>query len=473
MTRTRTILVVAAALLLGGCGTTTVQGSAELRPVDLTTVAGLPLTDGATGLRDGAPAADIEVEGDSDDEVDRIAKAAIADLQAFWDAKFPEQFHKGFKHLDRLVSWDASNLRAGGPLFCDEPTTGVANAGYCHANNEMGWDRTDLMGGFNEQFGPLAVVTVLAHEYGHAVQYQTGADMRSMPVIVAEQQADCYAGLFMREVAAGNSEHFTMNTSDGLGDVLSAMVSTRDNPNDDYFAGSEHGSAFERVTAFQLGFAGDPQRCAEIDADDVDARRGNLPLNVLMSGDQGDLPITAESMGLMADSLEQFFALDAPPQVSYTGLDVGCADATAPVTYCRDKNTVGVDLPSLVKASTPARTQRDMPTEIIGDFTGFGLFASRYALAAQAAQGLTTEGPSAALRTACLVGAWTGALANQSVGEVKLSPGDLDEAISALLADTLISGDINGESVQSGFARVEAFRTGMMSGTAMCEQAYR
>lgn len=473
MIRSRALLVIAAALVLGGCGATTIQGNAAMAPVDLTTVAGLPLTHGPSGMREGAPPADIAVEGDSDDEVDRIAKSAIADLQTFWDKKFPEQFHKSFKHLDRLISWDASDQRARGPAFCGESTTGIANAGYCHDDNELGWDRRNLMGGLNDRFGPLAVATVLAHEYGHAVQYQTGADVPSMPAIVAEQQADCYAGVFMREVAAGNAEHFTMNTSDGLGTVLSAMVSTRDNPSNGYFAGSEHGSAFERVTAFQLGFAGDPQRCAAINADDVDSRRGNLPLNVLMAGDHGDMPITQESLGLMAKSLGTFFELPEAPQVSYSGVDVGCAEKTSPVTYCPAGNTIGVDLPRLVEESTPERARRDLPTEIVGDFTGFGMFASRFALAAQSAQGLPIDGPSAALRTTCLVGAWTGAVANQPDGSVQLSPGDLDEAISALLDDGLMAGDVNGDSVDSGFARVEAFRTGMLGGSALCAQSYR
>ncbi|WP_024796604.1 neutral zinc metallopeptidase [Tomitella biformata] len=467
-------VVVLGGVLASGCGVTTVQGTAALQPIDLTMVAGLPLSDGPSGLRPGTVPAGVEVDNDSGDEIDVIAKDAIGDLQTFWDERFPAEFHKRFKHLDRIVSWDAADTTGStAPSFCGFDPTGIANAGYCHDDNEMGWDRGILMSGLDEKFGPLAIVTVLAHEYGHAVQYQTGADVNAMPVIVAEQQADCYAGVFMREVAEGNSEHFTMNTSDGLGNVLSAMVSTRDDPSDDYFSGSEHGSAFERVTAFQLGFGGDAQRCAAIDPDDVDSRRANLPLNVLMAGEAGDLPVTAESLALIVDSLESTFNPADPPLVTYAGVDVGCEQQTEPVTYCPETNSIGVDLPGLVAASTPEKSTRDLPADIVGDFTAFGLLASRYALAVQADQGLPLDGLAAALRSACLTGAWTGTVASNVDGPVRLSPGDLDEAISSLLSNGLMASDVQGQTVLSGFTRVEAFRTGLVSGPDMCAQAYR
>lgn len=463
---------VAGAALLGGCAATTIQGAATVRPIDLTMVAGLPLTDGPSGLRPNTRPADVHVDGAGRDEVDGIARDAVGDLQTFWDATFPVQFHKRFKPVDRFVSWDA-DAAGRGPEFCDIDTSGVVNAGYCVDANEMGWDRGVLMAGLNEQFGPLAIVTILAHEYGHAVQQQTGADVDAMPAIVIEQQADCYAGLFMREVAAGGSEHFTMNTSDGLGNVLSAMVSTRDDPSLDYFTGSEHGSAFERVTAFQLGFNGDPGRCAAIDPDDVDRRRANLPLNVLMAGEAGDLPVTTQSLDMIVRSLESTFHPADPPAVSYTGVDVGCVESTEPVTYCPETNRIGVDLPGLIVESTPARTARDLPTDIVGDFTAFGLLASRYALAVQNDQGLALDGLPAALRSACLTGAWTATVAANEQGQVRLSPGDLDEAISSLLANGLMASDARGQTVLSGFARVEAFRTGLVSGAETCAQTYR
>lgn len=50
-------------------------------------------------------------------------------------------------------------------------------------------------------------------------------------------------------------------------------------------------------------------------------------------------------------------------------------------------------------------------------------------------------------------------------------PGDLDEAVSGLLTDGLAASDVNGETVPSGFSRVDAFRTGVLGGEQACEDA--
>lgn len=47
-------------------------------------------------------------------------------------------------------------------------------------------------------YGDMAITMVLAHEYGHAVQKQAQLVGRSTPVLVAEQQADCLSGAYMR-----------------------------------------------------------------------------------------------------------------------------------------------------------------------------------------------------------------------------------------------------------------------------------
>ena len=51
---------------------------------------------------------------------------------------------------------------------------------------------------------------------------------------------------------------------------------------------------------------------------------------------------------------------------------------------------------------------------------------------------------------------------------VALSAGDLDEAVSGLLTNGLAAGDINGETVPSGFARMDAFRNGVLGDEDRC-----
>ena len=53
--------------------------------------------------------------------------------------------------------------------------------------------------------GDMAITMVLAHEYGHAIQKLAHLKPRKDPALVSEQQADCFAGVYVRWVAEGNS----------------------------------------------------------------------------------------------------------------------------------------------------------------------------------------------------------------------------------------------------------------------------
>ena len=127
----------------------------------------------------------------------------------------------------------------------------------------------------------MAVTMVLAHEYGHAVAAPGRPGRRATRRRwSAEQQADCLAGVYMRWVAEGNSPRFTLSTGDGLNNLLAAMIAFRDpllTESDAEVGEDEHGSAFERVSAFQFGFTDGAASCAAIDLEEIDQRRGDLP----------------------------------------------------------------------------------------------------------------------------------------------------------------------------------------------------
>lgn len=472
----RTLLAGAAAAiavaLLAGCGSV-IDG----RPVSIYdnpfTVAGLPATDGPTGPRPGAPASTLPVRGADGSPADVLATQAVEDITAFWRAEYPTVFAGEFRPVTDLVSWDPETAPAQSGMFCGDSTHGFVNAGYCTRDGSIGWDRTNLLPALMDTFGPMAVVMVMAHEYGHAVQHDSGLAGDDAPTLVLEQQADCFAGAFMRHVAQGDSAHFTLNTSDGLNSVMAAMVAVRDtDPNDPE---SVHGTAFERVTAFQIGFTDGAGACTAIDEAEVESRRAQLPQQFATVGDTGEMPVTEETVAVTVDSLQSLFALPDEPRVVFTGADTGCpdADATEPVSYCPATNTIGVSMPELVERGTPnAGGPNDLSTDVRGDFAAYVLVASRFTLAAQQAAGDTLTDPKTALRAACLSGAWTAAIAVGRAGQLTLSPGDLDEAVSGLLSDGLMASDVNGATVPSGFARVDAFRSGVLGGEDACANRY-
>ncbi|WP_129978210.1 neutral zinc metallopeptidase [Rhodococcus sp. Q1] len=475
---TRLVVPALTVVLLAGCAQQ-IEGTAVSIYDNPFTVAGLPVTSGASGPRSGVPDAAVEIENTDGGPVDVLAGNAIADIEEYWRQEFESVARGTFRPVETIVSWDPSERR--GPRFCGKPTYDFINAAYCSGGDEIGWDRTFLMPQLIDSFGPMAAVTVLAHEYGHAVQHTAGLVAEDDPGIVFEQQADCFAGAFMRHVAEGRATHFQLDTSDGLNNVLASMVLFRDvDPND---PDSIHGSAFERVTAVQIGFTDGAAACARIDAAEIESRRADLP-QYYDSADDGELPVTGESVESIFESFHQVFDLGALPRLDLAGADLACADAqaTSPVSYCPATNTVGVDMEALSERGTAAPSGNGFDSGVRGDYNAYVLVASRYALAVQKEAGQSLTEPRTALRAACLSGVISAALSPDSTVAsnvdpsrvlVWLSPGDLDEAVSGLLTDGLAASDVNGNTVPSGFARVDAFRTGVLGGEAACSGRYR
>lgn len=438
-------------------------------------VAGLPTTSGPNGLRPGAPAPTLTADNADDGAIDTLALSALEDIEAYWKEEYPKYFGDQFEPVDGYLSWDASD-RNNREEFCEESTRGVANAAYCPLDRKIAWDRGVLLPAIEEQFSDIAVVMVLAHEYGHAIQDQANlVGNRRDEIIVAEQQADCFGGAFMRHVAEGRAAHFTMNTSDGLNSVLAATVSIRDS--DPNSRSAVHGSAFERVTAVQIGFTDGPSACGKIDLSELEMRREDLP-QMFEQDESGELPPTEDTLESFTKALELILPVATTPEVDFSGSDIGCSDAKAtdPVSYCPESNTLGVDLPSLKKRGTPMTMDSGdglgLPVTVTGDYNAYVVFASRYTLAKQKEDGDSLTDPKTALRAACLSGHVTAVLGsptdNPTADTFRLSPGDLDEAVSGLLTDGIAASDVNGDTVPSGFSRVDAFRTGVLGGEEAC-----
>lgn len=471
------ILAVTVSTLSGCAGS--IDGEAVSIYDDPFRVAGLDATSGPSGERKSVPDSTVEVTGSDDGDVDAMAANAITDIESYWSEQFPAVFDKDFEPVEELISWDPRKSK--GPDFCGESTEKLLNAGYCGEDHTIGWDRTLLLPELMEKFGTVAAVFVLAHEYGHAVQTKARIVGRGNGAgIVREQQADCFAGAFMRHIAEDKSAHFTLNTSDGLNKVLASAIAIGDtDPNDPE---NHHGSAFERVTATQIGFTDGPAACTRIDEKEIRSRRADLPQQFSSEEDDGELAVTEESIESFFASFQQIFELESPPTLTLDGADTGCSDAetTEPVSYCPATNTIGVSVDELAERGTPGRVGRRelFVTDLTGDYNAYVLVASRYTLALQHSKGEDLNSPQTALRAACLSGVITAALSPENpstldAGSVWLSPGDLDEAVSGLLTDGLAASDVDGETVPSGFSRVDAFRTGVLGGESACEGRYR
>jgi predicted metalloprotease len=467
--------VLALTAALTSCSTT-LEGTPVSVFADPFRVAGLQAVDGPSGLRPDAKEPTRVAEGTDGGDIDEIAVQSISDIEEYWDSVFSDTFSGEFRPVSALISWDADDYDGA---FCDLETYGFVNAGFCSVDRTIGWDRGLLLPSLRRANGDMGITMVLAHEYGHSIQRQAKLNKRGTAVLVGEQQADCFAGSYMRWVAEGNSARFSLSTGDGLNNLLAGIIAFRDPllTEDDLYSGGgddEHGSAFERISAFQFGFTDGPGACAAIDAKEVAQRRGELPVG-LQGGQTGEWPVSEESVRTLVEALTILFQPKNPPVLSFEPDSAErCDDArpSPPVSYCPATNTLAVDLPELEAVGTPSEGD-GFSAALSGDNTAYSMLMSRYMLALQHEQGgLVLDNATAGLRTACLTGVATTKLTQQvktpDGNTFALTAGDLDEAVAGLLINGLAAGDVNGESVPAGFSRIDAFRIGVLGDQDRC-----
>ena len=441
-----------------------------------TTIAGTPTSTGSviTQTDPDAPGGvdPTFVKNTDKGPIDRLAAAVLTDVRAYWEENFPKTFGGDWQELSGgYYSVDTSNDKAPAPPCVDKASDVEGNAFYCPSADTMAWDRAALLPVLKERFGEAAVMFVLAHEMGHAVQRRTGLTIEEQrsnpekyPTILIEAQADCYAGSFVRWVADGNAEHLEIS-KDRLDTAMEALVMFRDPVGTEQSDQDAHGDAFDRVSAFQDGYDQGVVLCKDmsienrtftqrgfLSADDAE-RGGNLPFEQLLAS------ITPNLDAFYKTTVTGLGKEWTTPEVKTSDEAPECAkDDQGPIAYCQENGEIDVatgdELPEL-------------HTEI-GDFATGTILASRYSMAALAALGKPVDGEDAQRELLCLTGAYTGSLITPQDG-FALSPGDLDEAIQVLLRFDYPGRDAKGDAVATGFDRVSLFRVGALQGVKACE----
>ena len=103
-----------------------------------------------------------------------------------------------------------------------------------------------------------------------------------------------------------------------------------------------------------------------------------------------------------------------------------------------------------------------------GDYAVATLLATQFGLAALSRLGDDSDEKTSSLRGDCFAGGYTASVIlynRQDTSTYHISPGDLDEGIKALL---LFRGDGDVERQGAGWARIKAFRQGVINGAESC-----
>ncbi|KQS73264.1 neutral zinc metallopeptidase [Modestobacter sp. Leaf380] len=475
MTSTSRLVAVAAgalslSVLLTGCSSTLVPGQAS--------PAGPAISDVAPG--------DFPITGAAETEVDVTMRNALADLDAYWKAQFPDVYGEDFPSLTGgYYSVDPNDvdesLYPEGAIGCGaDPREVEQNAFYCPPgasgvnDDSISYDR-DYLQELAGEFGGFLPALVAAHEFGHAVQGRVGYPAGNAS-INTETQADCFAGAWTRWVADGNSSHQTIRSTD-LDDLLRGYQLLRDPVGTAADNEQAHGSYFDRVSAVQEGYDGGPAACR--DNYEGDRRFTQAEFTEENGGASGGDAEPEALVQLIEDSFPTYYEdsfpsdlgteFSAPTISPFEGTAPSCEGVSpeADVYFCAADDTVGYDVTDL---ADPAYSD-------IGDYAVLTAVAIPYGLAAREQLGLSTDDQDAIRSATCQAGAFSGAALNgeiavtddqgQVVSRLTISPGDFDEAVQFLLSygkDPRVFPDVS----LSGFQLVDVFRTGYLQGLTAC-----
>ena len=451
-------------------------------------------------LRVSIPFADV-VDVDDDKpprDHDDFVAVAFTDIERWWGEVYPTVYGEPYQPLQGGVYAGYPERRTPIP-GCGERTTDYSDlqlfvAFYCEFGDFMAYDDGDvgdsLLTPLADAYGPAVMGIVLAHEYGHAIQSRIGALDEFLATIITEQQADCFAGAWTGQAYRGESPLLRLGDADVRAGLL-AMLAVRDPVGTDQFVPGGHGSAFDRVGAFQEGFNDGPGRCAELLDDALPLMPNEFQPNTLDQVLGGNAPYDCEELreiggtdedvancrpapDFLADDLNDFWA-------TALGADFAAVRAQAVgelsgTTACRERT----DLADQLAVCGSDRIVLFDEPEVIDLYREFGDFSLGYFYGIGWAELVQQQidsplvGEQRALLNDCFTGAWVRDITPDEFGrtgrattDVRASPGDLDEAIriAILLGDAGRNVNVNG----SPFEKIDSFRNGVLGGLPACQ----
>ena len=359
-------------------------------------------------------------------DYDAFVAVAVTDIERWWGETLPAGLRRAVRAAERRrvgrlpgAPDRPPGLRRGSHEYQD---LNLYVAFYCEFDDFLMYDDGDqsLLAPLASQFGPAVMGIVLAHEFGHAIQSRIGALDQFLATIYTEQQADCFAGAWAGQAYRGESPLLRLGDADVRAGLI-AMLEVRDPVGTDQFVEGGHGSAFDRVGAFQEGFVNGAQRCSELLDDPLPLDAERVPVQARSRCSRATRRTTASDSAtsapptrrsqlppapvFLADDLNDFWrtelgsdfpALDRTADATLDGFS--CSDGVRlaqDVLLCPSQNAVVYDEPDVL----------DLYRKF-GDFTLGYFYGIAWAERAQELNGSTLQGEQRALLDDCYTGAW-------------------------------------------------------------------
>lgn len=173
-----------------------------------------------------------------------LLAAAATDINNFWQRNFTDI---------RRIYVPPKMIPYTGQIRTHCGIAEPNNAFYCPVSNAIYYDYNFVNRSYLN-VGDYAVVGIIAHEWGHAVQAHLGISRGNSFSLQMELQADCFAGSYTK--FAEVTGKLDPGDLDEAGEDLFRSGDPKEMP---WFAPQAHGKPLQRVGAFLDGYNG--RRC--------------------------------------------------------------------------------------------------------------------------------------------------------------------------------------------------------------------
>lgn len=286
----------------------------------------------------GAVRAEITLE----EAVDLVRDAPGTDhsLRDFWSVVLPDRYGVAYEDPLALRVFDEGEIPVSACVSAS--SADIPPAFYCPIDSTMAVS-TEFLAGMAVEHGYIAPLVVVAHEWGHHIQYLLGTsddiDKRN------ELQADCFAGLYLRHLVDAN----IIAASDIAGSI-GLVFDAGDDPAlpRAWYDPDVHGWSNQRRQALGTAYVtGDERYCTAysqwaespavplgettiLPGPGVTSRRAPNDDSVLFSLPGGDVVVAlveADSEATAADELRRELAWRFPEGLELAGIDGGWLSA--------------------------------------------------------------------------------------------------------------------------------------------------
>jgi predicted metalloprotease len=200
------------------------------------------------------PEAEAGPSRDTISAYEDLEREIVEEVDTYWAATIPQTFGAQYKPPEIKGGYTSE---ADAPICAGEPLD-THNASFCIPDNFIAWDKAGLMLPLYQEFGDIAPAIVVAHEYGHAIQSLLGWTFGYS--IHAELNADCLAGAWTKATSGLVQQDFR---ADDLDQAVEPLFQFRDPEGSRWFDVGAHGTALQRIAAFQYGTAGEVREQCE------------------------------------------------------------------------------------------------------------------------------------------------------------------------------------------------------------------